>query len=197
MAADDWTIERIRKLTKDQVRNLENNAKVRGKNEVAKLCAAVLLERMTGSEKRKALGLTTFEAKVANVLSETAIELSKMYDLSEETARAHGTTRPHKLLGANDWAKTGGDMLKGDVAMNIYISYRLKDTRIAACVVIRNGDTVEKAQYILKGSADALPEGKPMSDIIEEDRVGVLFSNVVDLAEAYGEALARFAPKKA
>lgn len=196
MTTNNWTIERIRRLTTEEIKALEGNANTRGSLDVAKLCEAVRLERMTGSERKKALGITTFEAKIANVLSAAAVDLSKKYDLSVETAKAHGTTRPHKLLGANDWAKTGGDMLNGDVEMNIYISYRLKDTRITAAVMVLREETIDKAKYILKGSPDALPDGKPLSGLVEAGRVGVLFSNVEELAAAYGVALARFAPQR-
>lgn len=196
MPTNSWTIERIRRLDTGEVKALEGNANTRGKADVAKLCEAVRLERMTGSERKKALGITTFEAKNARVLSAAAVELNKKYDLSEEAAKAHGTSRPHKLLGANDWAKTGGDMLNGDVTMNIYISYRLKDTRITAAVMVLRDETIDKAKYILKGSPDALPDGEPLPDLVEADRVGVLFSNVEELAAAYGVALARFAPQR-
>ncbi len=196
MAASDWTIERIRKLDKDQVRNLQKNATERGNSQVAELCCTVLLEKMTPSERKKALGIASFEKAVASVLSAAAVKLSKEYDLSEETAKANGTAHPHALLGSGGWAKTGGDMLNGDVALDVYISYRLKDTRIAAAVIIRPGETIDKAHYILKGTPDALPEGKPLPGLADESRVGVLFENIEELAAAYGVALGRFAPRK-
>ena len=120
----NWTLERIRLLTDEEVKSLKANAERRGNHEVAQMCDVVLLERhpqksiMEGKHPRaKRTSQDREEQKAAvELLLGLASELSSKYDLSD-----------YSLLGKTGKPKVGGNQIKGLLNFNQYISYGTND----------------------------------------------------------------------
>jgi hypothetical protein len=194
--AHSWTKESLEKLPPNELESLENNVRVKGALELADLCKAIRFSRMTVGAKKKALGISSFEKKLSARLGAIASALAKEFDLSEETAKAHGTSRPHMLTNKHGNAKVGGAMKNGKFAVDIYISYRLKDIKLTLDVVLQEGKSIDQTIYVVSGSPSVVPNGIPRDDLdISKDSVAVEFATLEDAADFYKQQLATFAPR--
>lgn len=194
--AHSWTKDRLEKLPPKELESLERNVRLLGELELADLCMAIRFSRMTVGAKKKVLGISSFEKKLSARLGAIASALAKEFDLSEETAKAQGTSHPHMLTNKQGNAKVGGAMKNGKFAVDIYISYRLKDTKLTLDVVLHEGKAIDQTLYIVSGSSSVVPNGVPRDDLdISKDSVAVEFTTLDDAAAFYKQQLATFAPR--
>lgn len=193
-----WTLERLQKLTIKELEVLEHNARNRGADDLGDQCFHVRMDKLSPAEKKKALGIFSFEKTVANDLGNLARELDKEFDLSIETAVKLGTSYTHELTDNRGNAKTGGTMKSGRFALDRYISYRLKDTKLMDAVLLHEGRSIDQAIYAVIGTIDVLPFGKYLDDLeLIEGEVAVIFLTFEEAAAEYRKLLATFAPRRA
>lgn len=186
----------MEKLSVDQLESLENNVRLKGELELADLCKTIRFSRMTAGAKKKALGISSFEKKLSSRLGAIASALAKEFDLSEETAKAQGTSHPHMLTNRHGNAKVGGAMKNGKFAVDIYISYRLKDVKLTLAIVLHEGKAIDQTLYTVSGSPSVVPNGVPRDDLdIPKESVAAEFTNLDDAAAFYTQQLATFAPR--
>ncbi|MBU3600111.1 hypothetical protein ICN28_06235 [Polynucleobacter sp. 30F-ANTBAC] len=148
------------------------------------------------------------DKQTSALLVESIQALSRTYDLSKETAKklSEGVSnfRAHNLLSAEGKAKVGGAKMKGRVAINNFVSYRLKENIFALCVVLEHQKPVSEMKYIVLAPKSYLSNYKDLDQLIpitEEDDLGLIDGG--EEFNTYGEALTVFssliekvAPKK-
>mgnify|MGYP000190289300 FL=1 len=174
-----WTPEKISTLPLQDVKNLAINAEAKGNQEVAALCAAELLSRKP--KPKPIVGMPDgfikvtrtpagkrLEAEVAERLVALAHEVSNVFDLSAERARALsvGTQRfiPHRLLDSKGKAKTGGAQKAGRVVFDRYISYRVKEEMCSLLAILLDGEG-EQVRYQVLGPAKLLDNFVPLGQL--------------------------------
>jgi hypothetical protein len=90
-----------------------------------------------------------FAARADRELCKLYGELSKTHDFSKATAKAHGFRRPVEPLSKAKSAKTGGEMLNGTVAAQLYLSYNGAHGRIAITAQLDRDRPISAARWIV------------------------------------------------
>ena len=155
--AINWTKEKINELTTQEITALQENARVRGNSEIVSLCDEVLATKKPIRKARTSSATKTLEAECSHQLSEFAKYLSSKYDLSAATAikKSAGVKgfRPHNLTAKNGQAKLGGEQRTGAVAMDRYISYRLKNDIVSLTAWLESKEDTENLKWQVRGPA--------------------------------------------
>ena len=194
--AYQWTRKQLEAKTAKEIEVIERNVRAKGDFEMADLCIEVRLTKLSKTQRNRALGILSFEKRVAQDLGEIARELDKEFDLSEETARNLGTPHPHALTDKKGDAKTGGAMKSGHFAIDRYISYRLKSSKLTFAVVLHLDRTIDQATYVVIGTSDVLPLGEYRDDLdLIPGDVAVIFPSLATAHAEYRKLLATFAPR--
>ena len=153
--AINWTKEKINELTAQEITALQENARGRGNVEVVSWCDEVLATKKPIRKARTASTTKTLEAECSHQLSELAKHLSSKYDLTAETAtkKSEGVKgfRPHSLTAKNGQAKLGGEQRTGRVAMDRYISYRLKNDIVSLTAWLESKEDPENLKWQVFG----------------------------------------------
>ena len=153
--AVSWTKERIDALTVEEISALQENARIRGSDEIMNLCKQVLSTKKPARKARTSSTTKTLEAECSHQLSEFAAILANKYDLSAATAtkNSEGTKgfRSHNLTAKDGQAKLGGAQRTGKVAIDRYISYRVKDDIISFGAWLATKDEPEKLMWQVFG----------------------------------------------
>lgn len=175
-----WSDEKLESLTAAELKNLLKNVGTQlaaGKvsNQVADDLCARIEARIGAMRKIAACGkrlprTATLEHRVAAEIGRIAEELAIRYDLSPETARklSGGTTRfvPHKLTDKSGLAKTSGAMKEGKLAIDRYISYRVRDEIVSLAFILFKGEPEENGRYYVIGTDGVFAEGQKFSEIL-------------------------------
>lgn len=152
-----WTKEKIDGLTATEIKALQDNAQDRGNLEVVNLCEEVLSAKKPTRKARTSSTTKTLEAECSHQLSELAKHLSSKYDLSAATAakKSEGVKgfRPHNLTAKDGKAKLGGEQRTGRVAMDRYISYRLKNDIVSLTAWLESKEDAETLKWKVRGPA--------------------------------------------
>lgn len=190
----DWTEEKLQSMDTKSLHTLENNARKKGINDLADRCYEIRVAKRTPKERRDDLGISAFVRQFVGRLDRFADQLNLLFDLSKETAEQMGTTQALKLTAANGKAKVGTLENKNLRDVDRYISYKLGDKKIACTIVLFKDESVDKAHYLVSGSATAVPEGKP-SDKYDHPASEVVmeFASLNDAMAEYKTLLSAFA----
>lgn len=158
--AISWTKEKIDKLTVQEIVALQENARVRGNSEITNWCDEVLATKRPIRKPRTYSTTKTLEVECSQKLSEFANYLTAKYDLSAVTASIKSEDikgfRPHNLTSKNGQAKLGGDQRTGKVAMDRYISYRIKNDVLSLTAWLASKDEAEDFKWRIRGPSDYL-----------------------------------------
>lgn len=184
----NWTLDKIRLLTDEGVKGLKANAVKLAYQEVAAMCAAVLLERhpqksiVDGTHpKAKRTPLDREQEKLAvDLLLSIASELSTKYDLSA-----------YPLLGKTGEPKVGGNQIKGLLNFNRYISYILNDELFS--LLIWKSPELGGPHYSIGAPEQYLKNLKPVESdpdlplgpFIGQTKFSESFASFEDAASAY------------
>lgn len=214
-----WNDEKVAGLSLQDVKNLLENARAKGNQEVVSLCETELISRkpkpkpiagmpdgfvrVTRSDRSKIK-----EADVSHLLVELANKLSLRFDFSTEKARAlsvgHKRFIPHKLLDSKGKAKTGGAQKAGRVVFDRYISYRLQDEVFALLGILFNEEDEMGVRYQVLGPSSILTNFKPLNDLrpylMDGEKIGITpggeeFSNFEEAAIRFTWMIEQVAPK--
>jgi hypothetical protein len=192
-----WTREKLEKLSVKELESLERNVRDRGDPDLGDLCFEVRLSKLPKAAQNKARGILSFERQVAHYLGSLAEDLNKEFDLSAETATAKGTSHPHALTDKLGEAKTGGAMKNGDVALDRYISYKLKKSKVGLAVVLFVDKPTDEAIYFIYGTNDVVANGQRRDDLyLANDEVVTEFSSLENAAIEYRQLLSTLAPRR-
>ena len=168
----NWSIERIEALTTQEVLSLRDNAGNRGFQDVAATCDEVLTTRKPvrrASGPRSASPTKILEAECAKQLSDFAIYLQTKYDLSAATATAKSVGvkgfKPHQVVAKNGQAKLGGDQRTGRVAIDRYISYRVRNEPISLIALLVSAESEDQLVWQVLGSPHHFKNFKPYSQL--------------------------------
>ena len=204
-----WTLEKVSKLSLQELKNLLENASAKGNQDVISLCETEVTSRK--SKPKSYAGMTEGfvrvsrsasgkqrEADVSHQLIELAKSLSERFDFSAEKSRAlsEGYKRfiPHKLLDAKGKAKTGGAQKAGRVVFDRYISYRLKDDVFALLGILFSEEDEAGVRYQVLGPASILTNFKPLNELrpylIDGEKIGITPGG--EEFQSFDEAAARF-----
>jgi hypothetical protein len=154
-----WSKVRVEALSTAEVLELQRNAKKRGNQDITLICNQVLstraLVRRSGGT-RSASSTKILEAECGKQLSEFAIYLSSKYDLSAKSASIKSVDvkgfKSHQLTAKNGQAKLGGDQRKGKVAIDRYISYRVRNEPISLTALLISKESDEGLVWQVLGS---------------------------------------------
>jgi hypothetical protein len=214
-----WNGEKVAELSLQDVKNLLENARAKGNQEVVSLCETELISRkpkpkpiagmpdgfvrVTRSDRSKIK-----EADVSHLLVELANMISLRFDFSTEKARAlsvgHKRFIPHKLLDSKGKAKTGGAQKAGRVVFDRYISYRLQDEVFALLGILFNEEDEMGVRYQVLGPSTILTNFKPLNDLrpylMDGEKIGITpggeeFSNFEEAATRFTWMIEQVAPK--
>jgi hypothetical protein len=144
-------------------------------------------------------------------LGGVAEALGKRFDLTAQTARklSIGSSRfmPHSLTAKNGEAKTGGAMKEGKLAIDRYISYRLRDELISLAYILFKEEPEENGRYYLVGTEGVFTGGQKFSEVLAgkanygwspafTDRMYAQpFTELAEAAAAYETLIAKLAPR--
>ena len=190
-----WSKERIEALSTQDVLSLQENARTRGFQDVATTCDEVLAKRKQvrrSSGPRSASPTKILEAECAKQLSDFAIYLQTKYDLSAATANAKSVGvkgyKSHQVVAKNGQAKLGGDQRTGKVAIDRYISYRVRNEPISLTALLISADSDDQLAWQVLGSPHHFKNFKPYSLLrpYATDTEGGLYTG--------GEEFIEFAP---
>jgi len=160
------------------------------------------------SRSGRAPSVVEAEKQTSALLVESIQALNRKYDLSKETAKklSEGVPnfRAHNLLSAEGKAKVGGAKMKGRVAINNFVSYRLKSDIFALCVVLEHEKPVSEMKYIVLAPKSFLSNYKALDKLIpitEEDDLGLIeggqeFKSYGEALESFSSLIDKVAPKK-
>jgi hypothetical protein len=169
-----WTLDKVAELSTDALQKLRANAishpQMAGAAEALSLCNQVLAGRSikvarTGRSRRPDYERNA-EAEAAALLTAFAKGLLAKYDLSAATAKrlSQGTKgfRALELLGKSGAAKVGGLQLNGSLALDRYISYRMKGDRVSLAFVLLKDHPIDEARWVAVGPKRLMPDALPV-----------------------------------
>ncbi len=185
-----WTKEKISELTLQEVTVLHENAKARNNFEIANWCGEILITKKPARKARIPSKTKALEAECSNRLSEFAKHLSGKYDLSAKTAtkKSEGIKgfRSHNLTAKDGQAKLGGDQRTGKVAIDRYISYRVKDEIFSLSAWLENNEAVENFKWQVRGpigyflsSGSANGDSSTVEEFIEFNEASQRFEELI------------------
>jgi hypothetical protein len=168
----DWSKDRVESLSTQEILALQANARDRGNHAVAAICEEVLAARKPvrrSGGTRSSSPTKILEAECSWNLAEFAKQLLFKYDLSAATAikNSVGTKGfiAHKLTAKDGNAKLGGDQRTGKVAIDRYISYRVRNEPISLVGLLISEDPTHELVWQVLGPERLLKNFKPYSEI--------------------------------
>lgn len=201
-----WTQDRIVALTNYDLLNLRANAAVRQEHDhaadIIAWCDAELLVRkaskLAPGRKARPGSERNAEAQADALLSALARGLVAKYDLSAETAKRLSSGikgfRAHELLSRGGATKVGGLQRSGQLALDRYISYRLRNDIIKMEYILLNERPIEDARWLVVAPLTLVPEGAPIVDQVSglESIKGASVGDFGLVTEDFGYAADRF-----
>ena len=216
----NWTDEKLAGLDTAQLKSLlENLSTQRTSGRVSEEIAAELTTRITArlpanaltTRRKRSRSIVLQDARVAEALGDLAMLLSRRYDLSEATARERSADitgfRPLPLVNKQGQAKAGASMKSGKMAIDRFISYRVRDSLAGLAYLLAMDQPQQTGRYVLLGTDDLLESGTPLTELMpgsgdyswsRDSRARMRAQVVADFAEAqrlYEELIARMATK--
>ena len=211
MKQDYWTDERLAELDAKKLLNVRTNGAAMGADELVVRCDALLkLKKVRGAgimRGGKPEGEKSLQAEGDEKLTILAQDLLSKYDLSEETSRAASIGvkgyRYRSLVGKKGNSKLGGHQLKGEVAIDRYISFQLGDEKMALGLLLAKGQPPEQHRWIVSGPKRLLPEQRPvvelvpgMSDLSSNINEGIAYEDFEAAAISFEALVDALAVKK-
>ena len=215
-----WTPEKIATLTTQEVKNLSENASVRGGADVVELCRLELEARKPKPKPKYKLpdGFSKIvrssiskklELDANDLLIEVVNELLPKYDLTVERATelSEGTKGfiAHELLSGKGASKVGASQKMGLVAFDRFISYRLKDEAYALLCLLIDSDESTGVQYQVFGPSRLLDRFVPLEELrpypMNQVSIGIYtggepFNTFQEAANRYRWLIEQVAPKR-
>lgn len=168
----DWSKERIESLSTQEIQSLQENARTKGHLEIVARCDEVLAARKSvrrQSGPRSASSTKILEAECAKQLSDFAIYLQTKYDLSAASATAKSVGvkgyKAHQVVAKNGQAKLGGDQRTGRVAIDRYISYRVRNEPISLTALLISKESDDGLVWQVLGSGHLFKNFKTYSQL--------------------------------
>jgi hypothetical protein len=216
----NWTPGRIGGLTTQEVKNLYENATVRGGVEIAEMCRLELEARKTKSKPKFQLpeGFSKIartsisrklEGEADDLLVALANELLLKYDLTAKRAKelSEGTKgfKVHELLNEKGVSKIGAVQKAGLVAFDRFISYRLKDEAYALLCLLTDSNTSTGTQHQVFGPSRLLDRFVPLDELrpypLNQISIGIYtggesFDTFQEAANRYRWLIDQVAPKR-
>jgi hypothetical protein len=196
----DWSKDRVGTLSTPEILELQKNARARGVLEVVATCDLVLLTRKP-IRRHSGPSVSTptkiLEAKCAKQLSDFAIHLIAKYDLSASTAAklSEGAKgfKAHQVTAKNGQAKLGGDQRTGKVAIDRYISYRVRNEPVSLTALLISKESDEGLVWQVLGSPHHFKNFRPYSQLrpYASDTEGGLYRGGEEFIE-FSDAAALF-----
>jgi len=172
----NWTDEKLASLSKEQLITLFENLQTQREagrvtaqaaDDLARLIAERLPAKALVPRRKRARSQVLLEGRVAQELGELAAALETRYDLSAETAkeRSGGIKgfRAQTLTDRRGAARAGSSMKDGRMAIDRYISYRVRDTQASLAFLLFPDEPEASGRYVLLATDDLL-DGEPLSD---------------------------------
>jgi len=172
----NWTDEKLASLSKEQLITLFENLQTQRESGRVTAQAAEDLARLIGERlpanalaprRKRARSQVLLEGRVAEELGGLAAALEIRYDLSSETARQQSGGikgfKPQTLTDRRGAARAGASMKDGRMAIDRYISYRVRDTQASLAFLLFPGEPDASGRYVLLAPDDLL-DGEPLSD---------------------------------
>ena len=167
-----WSKERVEALSTADVRSLQENARDRSFLDVVSICEEVLSTktpvRRSGG-KRSASSTKILEAECAKQLGDFAVYLLRKYDLSAASAMKNSVGvkgfKAHQVIAKNGQAKLGGDQRTGKVAIDRYISYRVKSEPISLTALLISKESDDGLVWEVLGSRHHFTNFQPYSHL--------------------------------
>jgi hypothetical protein len=181
----DWSKERIASLSTQEIQSLQENARIKGSLDIAIRCNEVLASRKPvrrTSGVRPVSPTKILEAECAKQLSDFAIYLNSKYDLSAASATAKSVGakgfKAHQVVAKNGQAKLGGDQRTGKVAIDRYISYRVRNEPVSLTALLISADSDDQLAWQVLGSKHHFKNFKPYSELrpYTSDTAGGLYA---------------------
>lgn len=205
--AIDWTAERIAKLCDTDLKGLHKNAS--GKNEaIFQLCNRELeirkaqpnslLNKKSRSSNLGRSKTKEFEFESDAQLYDLAVELSKTYDFSKETAKANSVGikgfRAHNLLQKNGKnSKVYGLVQQGKLSVGNYIDYKIRNDIVHIAAILSKADDATP-QYLVRGPESLIGQ---MEDRFPELELAPAkwFANFSEAADCFKSIVEKVVPK--
>lgn len=168
----NWSKERIEALSTQEVLSLQENARNKSYLDIATTCDEVLATRKPvrrASDPQSSSPTKSLEAECVKQLSDFAIYLQTKYDLSAASAAAKSVGvkgfKAHQFIAKNGQAKLGGDQRTGKVAIDRYISYRVRNEPIALTALLISADSENQLMWQVLGSPHQFRNFKSYSQL--------------------------------
>lgn len=196
----EWSKERIEALSTQEILSLQENARVKGHLDIATRCDEVLSSRKPvrrSSGPRSSSPTKILEAECSWKLAEFAKLLLLKYDLSAATAinNSVGTKgfMAHKLTAKDGNAKLGGDQRTGKVAIDRYISYRVRNEPVSLTALLISAESEDQLVWQVLGSQHHFKNIKSLSQLRPylSDAAGNLYAGGEEFTE-FSEAASLF-----
>ena len=171
-----WTDEKLASLSREQLLTLFENLQTQRESGRVTPQAADDLARLIGERlpanalvprNRRARSQVLLESRVAEELAGLAADLEGRYDLSADSAkRQSGDIKGFKARTLTDRrgaARAGSSVKDGRMAIDRYISYRVRDTRASLAFLLFPGEPDAAGRYVLLATDDLL-DGEPPSE---------------------------------
>ncbi len=171
-----WTDEKLASLSKEQLITLFENLQTQRESgrvtaQAAEDLARLIAERLPASalapRQKRARSQVLLEGRVAEELAGLAAALESRYDLSSETAKQQSSGvkgfKAQTLTDRRGAARVGRSMKGGRMAIDRYISYRMRDSQASLAFLLFPDEPDASGRYVLLATDDLL-DGEPLSD---------------------------------
>ena len=172
----NWTDEKLAALSQGQLITLFENLQTQRESgrvtaqaaeDLARLIAGRLPPSALAPRQKRARSQVLLEGKVAEELAGLATALETRYDLSSETAKQQSGDvkgfRAQTLTDRRGAARAGRSMEDGRMAIDRYISYRVRDTQASLAFLLFPDQPEASGRYVLLATDDLL-DGEPLPD---------------------------------
>lgn len=179
----NWTDDKLATLSDEQLLNLFQNLKTqREAGRVTEEAADDLSRRIAERLPAKALVVrrkrlyshVVLEEDVALQLRGLAMVLSERYDLSAETAQQHSADtkgfKPQTLMDKRGEAKTSAAVKDGRMAIDRFISYRVRDSLASLAFLLFPDQPNESGRFVLLATDDLLDAETPSEELAARAR---------------------------
>jgi len=171
-----WTDEKLAELSRSQLITLFENLQTQREtgrvsapaaDELARLITGRLPANALAPRRRRARSQMLLEGRVAQELGELAATLQDRYDLSSETAAQQSSDvkgfKAQTLTDKRGAARAGRSMKDGRMAIDRYLSYRVRDTQASLAFLLFPEQPDASGRYVLMATDDLL-EDEPTTD---------------------------------
>lgn len=208
--AFELTPEGISRLNLDEIRNLSENARRMGREDIVELCQAELEKRTPKNRRSRSSKAKNLEMTAADKLKQVADKINDIYDLSSAKVRTikegDEMVKQVPLLGKNRTAKVGGSKLKGQVVFERYISCSLNNQTYALNALLIEGENEADVQYDVRAPKDMLnnpvdyritrPYLADDKNLAKKPLYVERFKNLEEGAEFFEELMGKIFPKQ-